>query len=317
MKIGNIELKGNIFLAPLAGYTDKIYRSLCLEKGADLAYTEMVSSEGIFRNSENTFELMERGENEKILAVQLFMSDSETVHRCVENLMKFKPDLIDINCGCPVPKVTKTGCGSALMKNPSQMGMIVKTLVEETHLPVTVKMRTGWDCDSINYLECAQSVFDNGASAVCMHARTKTQLYMPTAHWEFLKDLKAHFPEKTIIGSGDLFTAQDGVRMLKETGVDAIAYARGAIGNPFIFAQTKALLRGEALPLISTEMKVETIIRHLDGLIGMMGETRACREMRKHVCAYLKGIENSSKVKNLVSSAVTKAQYLEALALLS
>lgn len=311
MKIGNLELEGNIFLAPLAGYTDRIFRSICLRNGADLSYTEMVSSEGIFRNSENTLDLMKRAENEKHLAVQLFMPDADTAYRCVENLLKFKPDLIDINCGCPVPKVTKTGAGSALMKNPAEMGKIVKILVENTGLPVTVKMRTGWSSDSLNYLECAESVFENGASAVCMHARTKTQLYTPFAHWEYLKDLKAHFSDKVIIGSGDLFSASDGVRMLEETGVDAIAFARGAIGNPFIFAQTKALLAGKEMPVISTQLKVKTIVEQLEGLSLIMGEERACREMRKHVCAYLKGIPNINKIRNAVSTASTCTEYLQ------
>ncbi len=313
MKIGNLELEGNVFLAPLAGYTDRIFRSICLRNGADLSYTEMVSAEGIFRNSENTLDLMMRGENERHLAVQLFMPDADTASRCIDNLLKYRPDLIDINCGCPVPKVIKSGAGSALMKNPSEMGRIVKVLVENTGLPVTVKMRTGWDVNSLNYLECAQAVFDNGASAVCMHARTKSQLYTPVAHWEYLKDLKSHFPDRVIIGSGDLFSASDGVRMLKETGVDAVAFARGAIGNPFIFAQTKALLEGKSFPEISTQKKVATIIEQLDGLSSVMGEERACREMRKHVCAYLKGIPNSSKVRNTVSTAVSRTQYIHAL----
>ncbi len=316
MKIGNLELGGNIFLAPLAGYTDRIFRSICLRNGADLSYTEMVSAEGISRNSENTLDLMKRGEGEKILAVQLFMPDADTASRCIENLLRFKPDLIDINCGCPVPKVTKTGAGSALMKNPKEMGRIVRCLADNTHLPVTVKMRTGWDVSSMNYLECADSVFENGASAVCMHARTKSQLYSPSAHWDCLKELKAHFPEKVIIGSGDLFSAADGVNMLKETGVDAIAFARGAIGNPFVFAQTKALLKGRVFPEISTQTKVLTIMEQLDGLSSIMGENRACREMRKHVCAYLKGIPNSNKIRNVVSTAVSREQYLEALSCL-
>lgn len=316
VSIGNLKLEGNLFLAPLAGYTEKVYRSICLSHGANLAYTEMVSSEGIYRKSEKTVMLMDRGQDEKNLAVQLFMPDEDTAYRSVEGVLAYKPELIDINCGCPVPKVTKTGAGSALLKNPQEIGRIVKTLVENTNLPVTVKIRTGWDFNSINYLETARIAFDNGASAVCMHARTKSQLYMPFADWSKLADLKKHFPDKVIIGSGDLFTAADGKHMIEETGVDAVAFARGAIGNPFIFSQAKALLEGKNPDEITTEEKVREINRQLVEMSAYLGEDTACREMRKHVCAYLKGIHNSSKVKSEITKASTIQMYQDALSLL-
>lgn len=316
ISIGNLRLEGNLFLAPLAGYTDKIYRSICLSHGANLAYTEMVSSEGVYRESEKTTRLMDRGENETNLAVQLFMPDDDTAYRSIKGVLDYKPALIDINCGCPVPKVIKTGAGSALLKNPEMIGKIVKTLVENTGLPVTVKIRTGWDKESINYLETAEKAFENGASAVCMHARTRAQLYMPYADWTKLTDLKKHFPNNVIIGSGDLFSAEDGKKMLEETGIDALVFARGAIGNPFIFQQTKALINGEPEVEISTQQKIDEILKQLTGLAGYMGENPACREMRKHVCAYLKGIKNSSRVKAEIVKALTIHQYEEALSLL-
>ena len=316
VSIGNVDLPSNLFLAPLAGYTDKVYRSICLSKGAALAYTEMVSSEGVARDNDKTVMLMERGEGEKDLAVQLFMPDAETAKRSLENVMKYKPSLIDINCGCPVPKVVKTGAGSALLKRPKTIYEIVKTIKENVPIPVTIKIRTGWDTESLNYLETADLAFSAGADAVCMHARTKSQLYMPKAHWELLKDLKDHFTDKIIIGSGDLFTARDGVRMLEETSVDAISYARGAIGNPFIFEQTKALLKGEPVRDIPVQEKVNAIMVHLHGLVDFLGENTACREMRKHVCAYLKGIPNSAKVRQAVTCALTVEQYEESLSLL-
>ncbi|MCR5761449.1 MAG: tRNA dihydrouridine synthase DusB [Sphaerochaetaceae bacterium] len=313
VRIGNVETEGSIFLAPMAGYTDRIFRSICLEEGADMSVTEMVSCEGVARGSIKTIDLMTRGTNEKILNVQLFAPDAETARRSAEGVMKASPQILDFNCGCPVPKVVKTGAGSALLKNPQEIGKIVKALKEETGLPVTVKIRTGWDKESINYLETAAMAFSNGADALTMHARTKSQLYSPYANWETLTNLKENFPDRVIIGSGDLFSAEDGVRMLKETGIDAIMYARGAIGNPFVFKQTKALLKGEALPEISTEEKIEKIMVHLDGLTQMLGENTACREMRKHVCAYLKGIKNSAKVRHMVSTALTIDEYKEAL----
>ena len=314
VSIGNVTLKSNLFLAPLAGYTDKVFRSICLKHGAALAYTEMVSSEGVARDSAKTVVLMERGEGEDNLAVQLFMPDADTARRSLEGVMAYKPAIIDINCGCPVPKVVKTGAGSALLQNPRTIREIVSTIVRNVDVPVTVKIRTGWDTNSINYLETAELVFDAGASALCMHARTRSQLYMPTAHWELLADLKRNFPEKVIIDSGDLFCAEDGVRMLEQTGVDAIAYARGAIGNPFIFEQTRALLEGKVPRPVSVDEKREAIMIHLKGLVDYLGENTACREMRKHVCAYLKGIPNSARVRQAVTTALTVHEYESALA---
>ena len=316
VSIGNLKLDGNVFLAPLAGYTDKIFRSICLRHGADLAYTEMVSSEGVARDSEKTVMLMERGEGERNLAVQLFMPDADTAKRSIPGVMAYNPAMIDINAGCPVPKVVKTGAGSALLKDPKKIREIVSTIVENTNVPVTIKIRTGWDVEGINYLETAQAAFDGGASAVCMHARTRSQLYMPTADWSRLKDLKSHFQEKVIIGSGDLFCAQDGVRMLEETGIDAIMFARGAIGNPFVFEQAKALMQGMQPYEPTVKEKKEAIMEHLHGLVGFLGENAACREMRKHVCAYLKGIPNSAKVRQAATTALTVRAYEEALDLL-
>ena len=316
VSIGNLKLDGNVFLAPLAGYTDKIFRSICLRHGADLAYTEMVSSEGVARDSEKTVMLMERGEGERNLAVQLFMPDADTAKRSIPGVMAYNPAMIDINAGCPVPKVVKTGAGSALLKDPKKIREIVSTIVENTNVPVTIKIRTGWDVEGINYLETAQAAFDGGASAVCMHARTRSQLYMPTADWSRLKDLKSHFQEKVIIGSGDLFCAQDGVRMLEETKVDAIMFARGAIGNPFVFEQAKALMQGMQPYEPTVQEKKKAIMEHLKGLVGFLGENAACREMRKHVCAYLKGIPNSAKVRQAATTALTVRAYEEALDLL-
>ncbi|MCR4676322.1 MAG: tRNA dihydrouridine synthase DusB [Sphaerochaetaceae bacterium] len=313
LRFGNTVTEGNIFLAPMAGYTDRVFRALCLKHGADMAVTEMVSCEGLARDSVKTIDLMARAENEKILNVQLFAPDSDTAKRSCAQLMKANPQIVDFNCGCPVPKVVKTGAGSALMKNPDEIGRIVRTLTEETGLPVTVKIRTGWDTSSMNYLQCAEKAFSNGAAALTMHARTKSQLYMPYAHWECLKDLKEHFPHNIILGSGDLFSAEDGVRMLEETGVDGIMYARGAVGNPFIFERTRALLRGETPREITTEEKISTVMEQLEGMKDMLGEDAACREMRKHVCCYLKGIKNSARVRHMASSAMSIQDYKEAL----
>lgn len=324
VSIGSLSLSGNVFLAPLAGYTEKFYRSMCLSMGADLAYTEMVSCEGVARNSEKTVELMERGEGEKNLAIQLFAPDADTALRSLEGALAYKPALIDFNCGCPVPKVIKTGCGSALLKTPEVIGEIIKAVSSEVgpSIPVTVKIRTGWDLDSINYLKTAEIAFSSGANAICMHARTRSQLYFPTADWSTLADLKAHFPEKTIIGSGDLFQAKDGIAMLEQTGIDAVMFARGAIGNPFVFQQFRTLAEGTrsdgSAPEIDVplEDKKKAAMTHLLGLASYLGENVACREMRKHAAAYLKGIPNSSKVRQAVTQSTTIKEYESAFALL-
>ena len=316
VNIGNVKLEGNLFLAPMAGYTDRVFRALCLEEGAYLAYTEMVSCEGLARDNEPTKDLAVRARGEKNLALQLFGPDEDTARRSIETVLKFKPQIIDFNCGCPVPKVTKTGAGSALMKSPATIGKIVRVLKESTGLPVTVKIRTGWDTKSMNYLECAEEAFSAGADALCMHARTKSQLYTPTAHWEYLADLKKHFPDRVIIGSGDLFCARDALSMFEQTGVDAVSFARGAIGNPFIFRQTEQLLKGQEPDEISADKKAGTLLRQLEELAAVMGEDRACREMRKHVGFYLKGVPGSVHVKRITCTAVTVDQYRQALKIL-
>lgn len=316
VNIGNVKLEGNLFLAPMAGYTDRVFRALCLEEGAYLAYTEMVSCEGLARDNEPTKDLAVRARGEKNLALQLFGPDEDTAQRSIETALKFKPQIIDFNCGCPVPKVTKTGAGSALMKSPATIGKIVRVLKESTGLPVTVKIRTGWDTKSMNYLQCAEEAFSAGADALCMHARTKSQLYTPTAHWEYLADLKKHFPDRVIIGSGDLFCARDALSMFEQTGVDAVSFARGAIGNPFIFRQTEQLLKGQEPQEISADRKARTLLRQLEELAAVMGEDRACREMRKHVGFYLKGVPGSVHVKRITCTAVTVDQYRQALKIL-
>lgn len=300
-------------LAPMAGYTDYVFRDICLSYGAGLTYTEMVSAEGIARNSKNTLTLMKRGENEKKLAVQIFAPDEKTVLRCIPNLLKAQPDIIDLNCGCPVPKIIKTGCGSALLKTPDVIGRIVHVLKSETNLPVSVKIRAGWDNNSINFLQTSDFAFNNGADAVTLHCRTKSQLYMPYANHSYLKQLKETFPEKIIIGSGDIFTAEDAVRVLNETNANKIMIARGAIGNPFIFSRAQALLKGITTPEPDILEIKQTVLQHLSGLINSYGEEKGCKEMRKHIPHYFKGIPDSNKIKHKCYNALTYSEYEEIL----
>ncbi len=315
--IGKVTIPGNLFLAPLAGYTDIPFRTLCIEAGADFTFTEMVSAEGLSREGEKTLELMYRAPNEKQYAIQLFMSNTDSLKQALEQLMPFHPEVIDINCGCPVPKVTKTGAGSAMMKTASLITDVVRTITQEVDIPVSVKFRTGWDAQSENFLAFAQAALDGGAGALTLHARTRSQGYAPYADWSKLTELKQyclqHGYQVPVFGSGDLFAANDAKRMLLETGVDGVMFARGAIGNPFIFSQAKALLEGRDMPEVTKQMRMHAILRHLDLMIDAFGEKTACTLMRKHTCSYLKGVPNTSAIKQAVVQAVKREHYLAAL----
>lgn len=318
--IGNVEIQGNLFLAPLAGYTDVPFRSLCIEMGADMTFTEMVSAEGLSRDGEKTMDLLKRAENEQQYAVQLFMGATDSLEGALERLAPFNPTFIDINCGCPVPKVTKTGAGSSMMKDPASITEIVRTITRTLPIPVSVKFRTGWDTNSENYLEFAQAALDGGAAMLTLHARTRAQGYAPFADWTKLTTLKGYCMQKgyqvPIFGSGDLFHAQDAKRMLTETGIDGIMFARGAIGNPFIFAQAKDILAGREPQSIPLEQTVHVILRHLDLMIAHYGEKSACIQMRKHSCSYLKGRPNTAQVKQAIVTATKRDDYLQAMEML-
>jgi len=321
VKIKDLELEGNLFLAPLAGYTDIPFRTLCLKHGANLTTSEMVSAEGLARDNRKTVELMTRCENEKIYSIQIFSDNLDSIKRGLDKLLQFNPSIIDINSGCPVPKVVKTGAGSALMKTPKKMASFVEFLSNNTDIPVTVKFRTGWDANNENFLDYAKLAIDSGANAVCMHARTKTQGYSPTAHWDRLEKLcemvHTTYPGIPVFGSGDLFEPNDGLRMFKETNVDALMFARGAIGNPCIFEQTRhLLLTGEEIYPTPVEKRIELILEQLDLMCSIKREELAYREMRKHCVSYLKGIRGASKVKQLLMQADSKKDYEEALSLL-
>lgn len=315
--IGNTLFKGNLFLAPLAGYTDVPFRSLCIEMGSDMTFTEMVSTEGLFREGDKTLDLLKRAPNEKEYAVQLFMGNTDSLPGALDQLQAYEPSLIDINCGCPVPKVTKTGAGSSMMKNPPLITEIVEMITKRFPIAVSVKFRTGWDANSQNYLEFAQAALDGGASMLTLHARTRAQGYAPFADWSKLRTLKEYCTKNgydvPIFGSGDLFHAQDAKRMLQETGIDGVMFARGAIGNPFIFQQAKDILTGREERAITLEQKISIILRHLDLMIAHYGEKSACIQMRKHTCSYLKGIANAAPIKQEIVRASKREDYLGAM----
>jgi nifR3 family TIM-barrel protein len=319
VKIGGLELPGNLFLAPVSGYTDRVFRSICVEYGADFSFTELVSSEALMRGGKLSLDLVRRGEKEKCYAIQLFGHDPQTMYRATVAISAFRPEAVDINCGCPVPKVVKTGAGSALMKEPALLGRIVEAVVKASgemlqSAPVTVKMRSGWDSQHVNYLECARIAADAGAAMVTLHPRTKAQGYGGRSEWSHIAELASRLGIP-VTGSGDLYTPEDAGRMLRETGCAAVMFARGAEGNPFIFPATKSYLATGSWPPPVFQERIEVALRHLTLLSADIGERAACMEMRKQFCSYTKGFPGktgepgSAALRKRLVSAETIADY--------
>jgi len=314
VKIGSLSLPGNLFLAPVAGYSDRAFRSICAECGADFAYTEMVSSEALTRNNEKTENLMLRAPNEKAYAVQIFGGNAETMAKAARIVLeRTSAECIDINGGCPVPKIIKSNAGSALTRDPDHLFKIVSSVVKavEGRVPVTVKFRLGWDSENITWKECAEAAIKAGAAAMTMHGRTRAQGYEGKADWNALSELVKFVKEKNldlnkeipVFGSGDAFTPEDAKRMLEETGVDAVMFARGAMGNPFLFTKTKEFLTKGTITEIPVEKRIQAGFRELELLVQDHGELAACREGRKRFCAYSKGLDGSAALRKEIVAA--------------
>ena len=308
MKIGNLELENNVFLAPMAGVTDLPFRILCKEMGCGLVYSEMVSAKGILYDNKNTTELLEIDPKERPVAVQLFGSDPEILGAMAKKIEQYPIDIIDVNMGCPAPKIVKNGEGSCLMKTPELVGKIVKSLVESQSKPVTIKFRKGFDDDHINAVEIAKIAEANGASAVAVHGRTREQYYSGKADWDIIKQVKeaVNIP---VIGNGDVFTPQDAKNLLEHTGCDAIMVGRGAQGNPWIFKRILHYLQtGELLPEPTAEERVEKALRHAQMLIDYKGEYIGVREMRKHMAWYMKGLPGAAELRGKLNHAENMEQ---------
>ena len=313
VSIGNINLKGNLFLAPVAGYSDSAFRSVCIENGACFTYTEMVSAEALVRKNLKTEILMRRACNENAYAVQIFGGEPEVMAQAAQIVLeKTHCECIDINCGCPVPKIIKTGAGSALTRDPDRLFKVVEAVVVALRqaTPVTVKIRSGWEQKLITWPEAAQAALDAGASAITIHPRTKAQGYEGHSDWNIMRQLVEKVNGRVpVFGSGDLFKPEDARKMLEETGVDAVMFARGAMGNPFIFRDTTSLLTTGAYEPVPAQIRIQTGFAELERLAAETSEQHACLEMRKRFHAYSKGIPNGGPLRNAIVHAATIEDY--------
>ncbi len=313
MKIGKVSIPNRLFLAPMAGITDVAFRLICKEQGCGMVYTEMVSAKGLYYLSEKTADLMGVHPEEHPVGIQIFGSDPMIMAHMAEKVTERDGDLIDINMGCPAPKIVKNGEGSALMREPVRVRAIFREVVKASSIPVTVKIRKGWDDESVNAVEIARIAEEEGISAVTVHGRTREQYYTGKADWEIIRKVKESI-SIPVIGNGDVFSPQEAKALFQETGCDGIMVARGAQGNPWIFAEIlKYLSTGTVMPRPGPEAIVQMTLRHLRSISAFKGEALGVREMRKHIPWYLKGLPDSAAVKRQMNSLTTIVQVEEAL----
>lgn len=311
MKIKNVELKNNVFLAPMAGITDKAFRIITKPFGPGLMYTEMVSGKGLFYKSKKTADLLTTEEIEKPVATQLFGHEPQVLASIAQEALEFGAQMIDINMGCPAPKITGSGDGSALSKTPQLAGDIVAAVVKAVDVPVTVKIRKGWNEASVNAVEMAKIAEANGASAITVHGRTREQFYSGTADLDIIREVK-NTVSVPVIGNGDITDGESAKNMLEYTGCDGIMIGRAAQGNPWIFEQVIHFLEtGEKLPPPTLEERGAMMRKHLDLLVEYKGDYRGIQEARKHMAWYIKGCRGGAKLRDAIMKATTKDEMLE------
>ncbi|MBQ3420967.1 MAG: tRNA dihydrouridine synthase DusB [Romboutsia sp.] len=301
MKIGNLNLENRVFLSPMAGVTDLPFRLICKEQDCGMLYTEMVNAKALCYDDKNTKKMLKIEDEEHPVAIQIFGSDPEYMGGAARVLNSYPNEILDINMGCPAPKVVKNGDGSALLKNPELAAKVLRAVVDNSEKPVTLKIRKGWDDTCINAVEIAKIAEDCGISAIAIHGRTREQYYSGKADWDIIRQVKENV-SIPVIGNGDVFEVQDAINMLNQTNCDAIMIGRGAQGNPWIFKRINHYMQtGEILPEPTLEEKIETAKKHLALAVEEHGEYVAVREMRKHIAWYLKGLRNSARVRDEIN----------------
>ena len=301
MKIGNVQLDNEVFLSPMAGVTDLPFRTICKEKGCGMLYTEMINAKALCYDDENTKKMLNLEDDGHPVAVQIFGSDPEYMGKAASIMNQYTNDILDINMGCPAPKVIKNGDGSALMRNPKLAAEVLTAVVKNSEKPVTLKIRKDWDDNSVNALEIAKIAEECGISALAIHGRTREQFYSGKADWDIIAEIKQSI-NIPVIGNGDVFDVQDAVNMLEKTKCDAIMIGRGSQGNPWIFNRINHYMKtGEVLPEPTLEEKISTAIKHMNLAVAEHGEYVAVREMRKHIGWYLKGLKNSAKYRDQIN----------------
>ena len=313
MRIGNVDIKTNVALGPMAGVTDLPFRLLCKEQGAGLLCMEMVSAKGIMYNNKNTKFLLTIDERERPVSLQLFGSDADIISEQAKRIEELPFDILDINMGCPVPKIVNNGDGSALMKNPLLAGEIIEKTARAIQKPVTVKIRKGFDEEHINAVEMAHIAQESGAAAIAVHGRTREQYYSGKADWEIIRKVKEAV-KIPVIGNGDVWTPQDAIDMRKQTGCDGVMIGRGAQGNPWIFKQILHYEQtGELLEKPSPQEVTEMILRHAKMQMEFKGEYIGMREIRKHAAWYTAGYKNSAKLRGKINETETYEELKELL----
>lgn len=311
MKIGKIEIEKTAALAPMAGVADRTFRELCKDFGAAFTVSEMVSAKGVSMGDKKSGELMYISEKEHPSSIQIFGNDPETMAEAALSAVIMNPDIIDINMGCPAPKIIKGGAGSKLMLNPGLAGEIIKAVSSAVNIPVTVKIRTGWDNDSLNAIEMAEIAEKNGAAAITVHGRTKEQMYAPPVNIDMIKKVKESV-SIPVIGNGDIDDAFSAAKMYETTGCDLIMVGRGALGRPWVFQQISAYMKNEIIlpePPVSQRMLI--MLRHIENICNNRGAKIGMREARKHALWYTKGIRGSAEYRRQMSTLESIEQLQE------